>query len=80
MHWSYFFLKRVIIEDFLLTILIKTCYVNDVVVIKPIYLNKGYLFQNKIYCLDKIYFCFPKLKPYKLTLYKLNWSPGWLNL
>ena len=39
----------------MLTILIKAYCVNVVVDIKPIYLNKHYLFQNKIYDLDKIY-------------------------
>ena len=40
--------------------LIKAYCVNVVVDIKPIYLNKRYLFQNKIYYLDKICFCFAK--------------------
>ena len=40
---------------FMLTIVIKACCVNAVVDIKPIYLNKHDLFQNKIYDLDKIY-------------------------
>ena len=40
----------------MLTILIKAYCVNALVDIKPIYLNKYYLFQNKIYYLDKIYF------------------------
>ena len=35
---------------------------HAVVDVKPIYLNKHYLFQNKIYYLDKIYFCFAKLR------------------
>ena len=39
----------------MLTIVIKAYCVNVVVDIKPIYLNKHYLFQNKIYDLDKIY-------------------------
>ena len=43
--------------------------VNVVVDIKSIYLNKRYLFQNKIYYLDKIYFCFAKIKLSKHTLY-----------
>ena len=55
----------------MLTILIKAYYVNVVVDIKPIYLNKHYLFQNKIYYLDKIYFCFTKITISKLSLYKL---------
>ena len=38
--------------------------------IKPIYLNKGYLFQNKIYYLDKICLCFAKIRFFKHTLYK----------
>ena len=37
----------------MLIILIKAYCVNVVVDIKPIYLNKRYLFQNKIYYLDK---------------------------
>ena len=40
----------------MLTKLIKDYCVNVVVDVKPIYLNKYYLFQNKIYYLDKIYF------------------------
>ena len=36
--------------------------VNVVVDIKSIYLNKRYLFQNKIYYLDKIYFSLAKIK------------------
>ena len=43
--------------------------VNVVFDIKPIYLNKRYLFQDKIYYLDKIYFCFAKIKLSKYTLY-----------
>ena len=39
----------------MLTIVIKADCVNVVVDIKPIYLNKHYLFQNKINDLDKIY-------------------------
>ena len=39
---------------------------------KSIYLMERYLFQNKIYCFDKIYFCLAKLTISKLTLYKLN--------
>ena len=50
----------------MLTILIKAYCVNVVVDIKPIYLNKYYLFQNKIYYLDKIYFCFAKITISKL--------------
>ena len=38
--------------------------------IKPIYLNKGYLFQNKIYCLEKTCLCFTKIKFSKHTLYR----------
>ena len=38
--------------------------------IKLIYLNKGYLFQNKIYYLDKIYLSFAKTKFSKHTLYR----------
>ena len=46
--------------------------VNVVVNIKPIYLNKEYLFQNKIYYLDKIYLCFSKIKFSKHTLYRTS--------
>ena len=53
-------------------LLIKVHCVNVVVDIKPIYLSKRYLFQNKIYYVDKIYFCFAKIKLSKLTLYKVN--------
>ena len=56
----------------MLTIVIKAYCVNVVNDIKPIYLNKHYLFKNKIYYLHKIYFCFAKTKLSKLTLYKLN--------
>ena len=38
--------------------------------IKPIYLNECYLFQNKINYLDKIYFCFAKIKLFKHTFKK----------
>ena len=62
----------------MLTIFIKAYCVNVVVDIKPIYLNKRYLFQNKICYLDKIYFCFAKLTISKLTLYKLNYLPYYL--
>ena len=48
----------------MLTIVIMAYCVNVLVEIKPIYLNKHYLFQNKIYNLDKIY--------------KLNLLPGYL--
>ena len=50
-------------------------FVNVVVDIKPIYLNKDYLFWNKIYYSDKIYLCFSKIKFSKHTLYKLKWLP-----
>ena len=40
----------------MLTILIKAYCVNVVVDIKPIYLKKRYLFQNKFYYLVKIFF------------------------
>ena len=40
----------------MLTILIKAYYVDVVLDIKPIYLNRRYLFKNKFYYLDKIYF------------------------
>ena len=53
----------------MLTIRIKAYCVNIVVDIKPIYLNKHYLFQNKICYLDKIYFCF-----------ELNWTYSELNI
>ena len=77
------FLKKIVIEGFLtsfnvsrawfmLTILIKAYCVIVLVDTKPIYLNKPYLFQNKIFCLDKIYLCFSKIKLSKLTLYKLT--------
>ena len=46
---------------FMLTILIQAYCVNVVVDIKPIYLNKHYLFQNNIYYLEKISFCFAKI-------------------
>ena len=52
------------------TILIKAYCVNVVVDIKPIYLNKCYLFQNKIYYLGKIYFCFAIIKLLKHTIKK----------
>ena len=57
---------------FMNDLLIKTYWVNVVVDIETIYLNKGYLFLNKIYYLDKIYFCFAKIMISKLNLYKLN--------
>ena len=43
--------------------------------IKPIYLSKGYLFQNNIYYLDKIYLheihlCFAKIKFSKHALHR----------
>ena len=41
-----------------------------VVDIKPIYLNKYYLFQNKIYYLGKIYSCFTIIKLSKHTIKK----------
>ena len=54
----------------MLTIVIKAYCVNVFVDIKPIYLDKHYLFHNNY--LDKIYFCFSKIKLSKLTPYKLN--------
>ena len=48
----------------------KAYCVNVVVDIKPIYLNKCYLFQNKIYYSDKIYFCFAKIKLFKHAIKK----------
>ena len=59
----------------MLVILIKAYCVNAVVDIKPIYLNKRYLFQDKIYYLNKIYFCFAKIKFSKHTLYKQKQPP-----
>ena len=52
----------------MLIILIRAYCVNVVVDIKAIYLNKYYLFQNKIYYLDKIYFCFAIIKLFKDTV------------
>ena len=54
----------------MLTILIKAYCVSVVVDIKPNYLKKYYLFQNKIYYLDKIYFCFAIIKLFKHTITK----------
>ena len=82
MHWLSLFLTKIVSEDFstsfnfsrgscwqtMITILIKVYFVNIVVDIKPIYLNRHYLFQNKIDYLDKIYFCFAKIKFFKYTL------------
>ena len=59
----------------MLVILIKAYCVNAVVDIKPIYLNKRYLSQDKIYYLNKIYFCFAKIKFSKHTLYKQKQPP-----
>ena len=59
----------------MLVILIKAYCVNAVVDIKPIYLNKRYLFQDKIYYLNKIYFRFAKIKFSKHTLYKQKQPP-----
>ena len=56
----------------MLTIVIKAFCVNVMVDKKPIYLNKHYFFQNKIYYLDKAYFSFTKIKLSKLTLHKRN--------
>ena len=56
----------------MLTVLIKAYCINAVVDVNPIYLHKRYLFQNRIYYLDKIYFCFAKIKFFKPTLNKLN--------
>ena len=52
----------------MLTILIKAYCVNAVVDIKPIYLNKYHLFQNKICYLDTVYFCFTIIKLFKHTI------------
>ena len=93
MHWLSLFFTKAVSEGFptsfdfsrglsqwaMLTVLIKAYCVNVVVDIKPIYLNKRYLFQNKTYYLDKIYFCFAKIKLSKHTRYKLNWLNGRLN-
>ena len=57
-------------QQTMITILTKAYCVNIVVDIKPIYLNKRYLFQNKISYLDKIYFCFVKIKLFKHTFKK----------
>ena len=46
----------------MLTMLIKGYSVIAVVDVKPVYLNKRYLFQNKIYYLNEIFFCFTKIK------------------
>ena len=55
----------------MLTIPIKAYCVYVVVDIKPICLNKYYyLFQNKIYWLDKIYLCFAITKLFKHTIKK----------
>ena len=56
----------------MLTILIKAYCANVAADIKSIYLNKRYFFPNKIYYLNKIYFCFAKTTISKFTLYKLN--------
>ena len=64
----------------MLAILIKAYCVNEVVDIELIYLNKRYLFQNKIYYLDKICFYFAKIKLFKNTLFKLNWLPDYCKI
>ena len=56
----------------MLTILIKGYCVNIVTDIKPIYLNKYHFLQNKIYYLDKIYFCF-KISFSNILLKKRFW-------
>ena len=81
MHWLSLFLKKIVSEgfptafnfshQFISTMFIKAYFVNVVVDMKPICLNKCYLFQNKIYYLDKIYLYFLKIKLSKFTLYKL---------
>ena len=43
--------------------------------VKPIYLNKDYLFQTKIYCLDEIYLCSATIKFSKHTLYRSSCRP-----
>ena len=58
----------------MLIIFINAYSVHVVVDIKPIYLNKSYLFQNKINYLDKIYLCLAKIKFSKLVLCNLNYS------
>ena len=42
--------------------------VDFMVDLTPFYLNKGYLFHNKIYYLDKIYLCFAKIRFSKHTV------------
>ena len=59
---------------------IKAYCVNVMVDIKPIYLNKRYLLQNKVYYLDITYFCFAKMKLLKVALYKLNQQPDQLKM
>ena len=54
----------------MITVLIKAYCVSVVVDIKPIYLKKRYLFQNKINYLDIIIFCFAKIKLLKRTIKK----------
>ena len=64
----------------MLTILIKAYCVNVVVDIKPINLNKRYLFQDKICYLDDIHFCFAKIKLSKHTLFQLSWLPDYCKI
>ena len=44
------------------------------------YWNNRYLFQDKIYYSDKIYFCFAKIKLSKYNVYKLNWLPDYCKI
>ena len=84
MHWLSLFLKKHVSEGFptpltfayfMLTVVIKTYCIDVVVDIKPIYLNKRSLFQNKVYYLDKMYLFFLKIKLSKFTLNKVNLLP-----
>ena len=54
----------------MIAILNEAYCVNFMVDIKPIYLKKRYFFQNKTNSLDKIYFCFGKIKLFKYTFKK----------
>ena len=54
---------------------LKAYCVNIVVDIKPIYLNKGYLFQNKIYYLDKI--CLFRKKKKVFQTYSVQKQSSW---
>ena len=66
MHWLSL-LKEIACDGFLI---FKAYCVNVSIDIKPIYLNKpNFRLRSTIY-LDKIYFCFAKIK-----LYGLNYLP-----